>query len=62
VPQTHSTPGPKDTALYDMVSNRQLMLYDDIEIRRMAAGANAKELGNGLLFLKKAGGQRLTCS
>jgi hypothetical protein len=57
VPQTHSSRGPKDTALYEMVANRQLMLYDDPELKQAAAGANAKELGNGLLFLKKASGR-----
>jgi hypothetical protein len=57
VPQTHSNRGPKDTALYEMVSNRQLMLYDHPDLRKAAAGASAKELGNGLLFLKKASGR-----
>jgi hypothetical protein len=57
VPQTHSTRAPKDTALLEIASNRQLMLYDDNELRHAASGANAKELGNGLIFLKKASGR-----
>lgn len=57
VPQTHSTRGPKDTALLDLVNARQLVLYDDPDLNRAAAGASAKELGNGLVFLKKASGR-----
>lgn len=55
VPQTHASRGPKDTRLYEAVVNRELVLYDDPDVRKAAAGANAKELGNGLIFLKKAG-------
>lgn len=55
VPQTHATRGPKDTALQQMVGDRELILYPDPDIAGAAAGANAKELGNGLIFLKKAG-------
>ncbi len=55
VPQTHSSRGPKDTALLEIASNRQLMLYDHPDLRTMASGAAAKELGSGLIFLKKAG-------
>jgi hypothetical protein len=55
VSQTHTTRAPKDTALLEMVNNRELMLYEDPDLRRAAAGANARELGNGLIFLKKAG-------
>jgi phage terminase large subunit-like protein len=57
VQQTHSSRGAKDTALYELVSNRQLVLYDHPDLRRAASGAHAKELGNGLLFLQKAGGR-----
>ncbi len=55
--QTHGSRGPKDTALLEMVNNRQLILYDAPELRQMTAGADAKELGNGLVFLKKASGR-----
>jgi hypothetical protein len=55
VSQTHATRGPKDTALYEMAVNKELVLYDHPEIRQAAAGANARELGNGLIFLQKAG-------
>jgi hypothetical protein len=57
VQQTHASRGPKDTALYEMVANRELVLYDASDLRRAASGAHAKELGNGLLFLQKAGGR-----
>jgi phage terminase large subunit-like protein len=40
-----------------MVNNRQLMLYDHPDLKKAAAGANAKELGNRLIFLKKASGR-----
>jgi hypothetical protein len=59
VPQTHQTRGPKDTALYEMAVNRELVLYDDPQIRKAAAGASAKELGNGLIFLQKAGSAKI---
>ena len=55
VPQTHSTRGPKDTALFEMASNGTLVLYDDPELRAMASAASAKELGNGQLFITKGG-------
>jgi hypothetical protein len=55
VPQTHGSRGPRDTALYQMVVNRELVLYDDPDLRKMAAHAKAKELGSGQLFLTKAG-------
>lgn len=57
VSQTHATRGPKDTALYEMVANRQLVLYDHPDLRGAVSGANAKELGNGLIFLQKAHGR-----
>jgi len=57
VPQTHSTRGPKDTALLDMVNGRQLMLYPHADLTDLASKAHAKELGNGLIFLKKASGR-----
>ena len=57
VSQTHATRGPKDTALLEMVNNQQLVLYPDKELRNATSGANAKELGNGLIFLKKASGR-----
>lgn len=57
VPQTHSTRGPKDTALLDMVNGRQLMLYPHADLTNLASKAHAKELGNGLIFLKKASGR-----
>jgi hypothetical protein len=55
VPQTHSTRGPKDTELYEMAVNQELVLYDDPELVNAVNYANAKELGNGLLFIQKAG-------
>jgi len=57
VPQTHSSRGPKDTRLYELISNRQLVLYDHPDLKYAAAGANAKELGNGQIFLQKASGR-----
>lgn len=57
VQQTFAGRGPKDTTLFQLASNRQLVLYDHPELRYAAAGASAKELGNGLIFLKKAGGR-----
>ena len=55
VPQTHASRGPRDTALYEMAVTRRLVLYDDPDLRNMAAFADAKELGNGQLFIKKSG-------
>lgn len=55
VSQTHGSRGPKDTALYEMAVNGTLVLFNDTELKNMAIGANAKELGNGMLFLQKAG-------
>lgn len=55
VQQTHGSRGPKDTALYEMTANRELVLYDHPDLRSAASGAYAKELGNGLIFLQKAG-------
>ena len=55
VAQTHSTRGPKDTALFELASNGTLVLYDDPELRAMASAASAKELGNGQLFITKGG-------
>ena len=57
VPQTRSTRGAKDTTLWELASTGRLALYDDPELRRMAAGANATELGDGRLFLRKASGR-----
>ncbi len=57
VSQTHANRGPKDTALLEMAHNGQLVLYDAPELKNAAAGANAKELGNGLIFLRKASGR-----
>ena len=48
---------PKDTALHDMIADRRLVLYDHPDLRGAARFANAKELGNGLLFLCKSGGR-----
>ncbi len=55
VPQTHASRGPRDTRLWELVSNQQLCMYDCKEFRGAASGANAQELGNGMIFLKKAG-------
>jgi phage terminase large subunit-like protein len=57
VHQTHASRGPLDTQLHDMVMNRQLVLYDHSDLRHLASQANAKELGNGLIFLQKAHGR-----
>lgn len=54
VPQTHSSRGPKDTTLYNLIQARRLMLYPHDDLKHLAAKANARELGNGLIFLKKA--------
>ena len=55
VQQTHASRGPRDTRLYDLAINKDLVLYDDPDVRNAAAYATAKELGNGLLFIKKKG-------
>lgn len=57
VQQTHSSRGPKDTALLELINNRQLCLYPHSDFDNLASKANAKELGNGLIFLKKASGR-----
>ena len=54
VEQTHATRGPLDTALFEMAVNGELVLYDDDELKYAASYAAAKELGNGLIFIKKA--------
>jgi len=59
VEQTHATRGPLDTALHEMAVSGELVLYDHPELRAAATGANAQELGNGLIFLKKAGRQKI---
>lgn len=55
IPQTHGSRGPHDTLLFELASNGALVLYDHPELRGMASNASAKELGNGLLFIGKAG-------
>jgi hypothetical protein len=55
VPQTHASRGPKDTALFELAANGQLVLYDDPELKAMASAASARELGNGLLWIEKGG-------
>jgi phage terminase large subunit-like protein len=55
IPQTHASRGPKDTRLYEAICNRELLLYDHADLRNATAGASAKELGNGLIFIQKAG-------
>ena len=42
-----------------MCLHGDLVLYDDPDVRDAAAHASAKELGNGLLFIKKAGRGRV---
>lgn len=53
-PQTHASRGPKDTALLELINNRQLCLYPHSDLTNLSSKAHAKELGNGLIFLKKA--------
>ena len=55
VAQSHATRGPKDTELFEMAVNGELVLYNDPELREAAANASARELENGLLFLRKSG-------
>jgi len=55
VPQSHATRGPKDTELQQMAIDGELVLYNDPELREAAANASARELENGLLFLRKSG-------
>ena len=57
IPQTHGSRGPRDTALHQMAITGELRLYDHPDLRRMASNARAKELGNGMIFLSKAGGK-----
>lgn len=57
VPQTHASRGPKDSSLFQLAADGDLVLYPDKELENMAAGAAAKELGNGMIFLKKSGGR-----
>jgi hypothetical protein len=54
VEQTHSTRGPKDSELWEMCVNGELVLYDDDDLRHAASYAASTELGNGLIFIKKA--------
>jgi len=55
VPQTHASRGVKDTELFEMCVAGELVLYNDPELREAAANASARELENGLLFLRKSG-------
>jgi hypothetical protein len=55
VRQTHQSRGPKDTRLFEMASNGELVLYDHPELKLAAANASAKELPDGKLFLTKGG-------
>jgi len=55
IPQTHASRGPSDTALYELARNGDLVLYPDDDLVGAAGYASAKELGNGLLFITKAG-------
>jgi hypothetical protein len=55
VPQTTATRGDKDTTLYNMALEGKLVLYDHPDLRNMASFASAKELGDGRVFIKKAG-------
>lgn len=57
VPQNHSVRGPKDTYLQQLAQDRRLMLYPNPELETMVAGASAREIGNSLIFLKKASGR-----
>jgi phage terminase large subunit-like protein len=54
IPQTHRSRGPADTALWQLARDGMLILYDDPELRAAVTSANAKELGNGQLFIQKA--------
>jgi len=55
VQQTHASRGPRDTALYEMAASGELVLYADPDVKACAVHAGARELGNGLIFLGKAG-------
>ena len=55
VTQTHKSRGPKDTALYEMILSRRLVVYDHPDLRSLAGNASAKTLPDGRLFLQKAG-------
>jgi len=55
IPQTHGSRGPRDTSLWELAVNGELVLYDDDELKYAASYASAKELGNGLLFITKTG-------
>lgn len=55
--QSHASRGPKDTYLYDAIMGRRLVLYDHPDIKNLASQAQAKELPNGQIFLKKASGR-----
>lgn len=55
VTQSHASRGPRDTLLEQLIKDRRLVLYDHPEVKRAAAGASAKTLPNGMIFLTKPG-------
>jgi phage terminase large subunit-like protein len=57
MPQSLSARGEADTELWRAICNKTLVLYDDDEVRRATAGASAKELPDGRLFLQKSSGR-----
>lgn len=57
IPQSQASRGPRDTALLELINDRKLMLYDHPDFHHLSSKAMAKELGNGMVFLKKASGR-----
>lgn len=57
ISQTHGIRGPRDTALLELVNNRRLVLYAHSDFEHLSSKAAVKELGNGLIFIKKASGR-----
>jgi len=59
VPQSHSGRGEMDTKLWRLIMDGALKLYPDPEITSAINAASAKELGDGKIFLTKAGRRKI---
>jgi phage terminase large subunit-like protein len=57
VRQTHASRGPHDTLLHELATGKRLVLYDHPDLTGAARFANAKELGDGRLFITKSKGR-----
>lgn len=59
VTQTHKSRGPRDTALQEMVKNKELVLYENDDVKSAPSGAICRELPTGGVYLKKRGRLRI---